>query len=202
MEERELKIEDNPVMEQPAGDNPETGEDTAPVERGNGAEAEDAAEKAPEGDDRESLLAMLDQEKSRAEDYYNRLVRMQADFENYRKRVAKEREELFKYASGQLVVALLPVMDNFERALAVKYDDTEQLLAGVEMIKRQLEDVLAREGLEPIPTVGEQFNPEIHEAVMTEKSEDYPENTITGELRRGFTLKGKVIRAAMVKVAG
>ncbi|MCL6610137.1 MAG: nucleotide exchange factor GrpE [Peptococcaceae bacterium] len=157
---------------------------------------------APGEDDRESLMKMLAAEKSRAEDYFNRLVRLQADFENYRKRVAREREDLLKYANEQLIMALLPVIDNFERALAVKNDDCEKLLAGVEMISRQLQDVLAREGIEAIPAVGEQFNPEYHEAVMKEETGELPENTVTEELRRGYTYRGKVIRPAMVKVRG
>lgn len=156
----------------------------------------------PEGDDRERLVEMLAGEKARAEDYFSRLVRLQADFDNYRKRVAREREDLLKYANEQLILALLPVVDNFDRALAAENNDSEKLLAGIEMISRQLMDILAREGLEAIPTVGGQFDPEHHEAVMKEESGDHPENSITRELRRGYTYKGRVIRPAMVKVAG
>lgn len=176
----------------------------SPVEPGEsaGGAAEGAAEEAAEGDGREALVKALAEEKSKSEDYFNRLVRMQADFDNYRKRMAREREELVKYAGEQLITALLPVVDNFERALAAKNNDYQNLLAGVEMIYRQLQDVLTREGLEPIPATGGQFNPELHEAVMREESGDHPENTVIEELRRGFTFKGKVIRAAMVKVAG
>lgn len=150
----------------------------------------------------ENILKLLEAEKARAEDYFNRMARMQADFDNFRKRTAREREDLLKYANEQLILSLLPVVDNFERALSTKNDDPEKLLAGVEMISRQLTEILEREGLCPIPAVGEQFNPEVHEAVMKEENSQYPENTIIEELRRGFTCRGKVIRAAMVKVAG
>lgn len=155
-----------------------------------------------EGDDREKLMEMLAGEKARAEDYFGRLVRLQADFDNYRKRVAREREDLLKYANEQLILALLPVVDNFDRALASENNDSEKLLAGIEMISRQLMDILSREGLESIPAVGQQFNPEHHEAVIKEESGNHPENSIIQELRRGYTYKGKVIRPAMVKVAG
>ncbi|MFZ5642234.1 MAG: nucleotide exchange factor GrpE [Bacillota bacterium] len=154
-----------------------------------------------ENEDRESLLNQLALEKNRAEDYFNRLARMQADFENYRRRVAKEKEDLLKYAGEQVIVSLLPVLDNLERALAVKHDDVEKVYEGVEMIGRQIRDILTAGGLEAIPAVGEQFNPEIHEAVMREEGSEHPENTIVEELRKGYTLKGKIIRAAMVKVA-
>jgi len=108
---------------------------------------------------------------------------------------------LLRYAGEQIIVSLLPVLDNLERALAVKHDDVEKVYEGVEMIIRQIRDILTAEGLEAIPSVGEQFNPEIHEAVMREEGSEYPENTVVEELRKGYTLKGKVIRAAMVKVA-
>lgn len=202
MEEREFNPGDNPVEEPVDEHGHETGEGAAAIDGDDGCLTGDAVDHAPEEDDREKLLAMLEQEKSRAEENYNRMVRIQADFDNYRKRVAREREELLKYASEHLITGLLPVLDNFDRALAVKYDDAEKLLAGVEMIKRQLDEVLSGEGLETIPTVGREFDPELHEAVMKENSGEHPDNTIIEELRPGYTLKGKLIRAAMVKVAG
>lgn len=164
----------------------------------------DKADTAGDGEppEEESILKLLEAEKARAEDYFSRMARMQADFDNFRKRTAREREDLLKYANEQLILSLLSVVDNFERALSTKNDDPEKLLAGVEMISRQLTEILEREGLCPIPAVGEQFNPEVHEAVMKEENSQYPENTIIEELRRGFTCRGKVIRAAMVKVAG
>ncbi len=155
-----------------------------------------------EAGEEEKLLKMLNEEKAKAGEYFNRLVRMQADFENFRKRVSREREDLLSYSNERLILSLLPVVDNFERALAVENNDYGKLLAGVEMIYRQLQEILAREGLVSIPATGEIFNPELHEAVMREEGGDYPENTVIQELRKGFSYKGKVIRAAMVKVAG
>lgn len=182
---------------------PEESGTAGPAENGaaeNGA-AGDPGQAAGEGGEKEKLLDMLAGERAKAEDYFNRLARMQADFDNYRKRVAKEREELVKYAGEQIITALLPVMDNFERALASRDGDSGKLAEGVEMIARQISDILAREGLELIPTVGRQFNPEVHEAVMREEGGEQPENTVIEEFRKGYMLKGKVIRPAMVKVA-
>lgn len=202
MDDKEKELEDGLSIDHQGGPGGESRESPAEPDDSAVAAAEGAAEEAAQVDDREDLVRALDEEKSKSGDYFNRLVRMQADFDNYRKRMAREREELAKYAGEQLVMALLPVMDNFERALGAKNNDYQNLLAGVEMIYRQLHDVLAREGLEPIVAAGEQFNPELHEAVMREESGDHPENTVIEELRRGFTFKGKVIRAAMVKVSG
>ncbi len=190
------------LREMPGDNNEDAAGQAGGETEGAGGEPAAGPGEAPGDDDRERLARMLAEEKARAEDYFNRLLRMQADFENYRKRVAREREDLLKYANEQLIMALLPVIDNFDRALSAKNDNSEKLLAGVEMISRQLCDILAKEGLEAVPAVGEQFNPEFHEAVMKEETGDYPENTVTEELRRGYLYKGRVIRPAMVKVRG
>ncbi len=152
--------------------------------------------------DEPSLEDLLAEEKAKSEEYYNQMLRLQAEFENYRKRVIREKEDLIKYGGEQLIINLLPVMDSFDSALQTQSGDYEKLFEGIQMIAGQMFDILKKEGLEIIPTVGETFNPEIHEAVMKEESEEYPENTVIMELRRGYSYKGKVIRAAMVKVAG
>lgn len=172
-----------------------------PLEESGEAWDSETGEGPEESQGQENLMELLTREKARSEEYFNRLARLQADFDNYRKRVAREREELLKYAGEQIIASLLPIMDNFERALGAKNDDPGKLAEGVEMISRQIQDILTREGLEPIPAVGEQFNPEVHEAVMREENGDQPENTVIEEFRKGYTLKGKVIRPAMVKVA-
>lgn len=176
-------------------DAPEASRDRA------GLEEDPGSGESPGEVDGESLAGQLEQERAKAEDYFNRLARMQADFENYRRRVAREREELVKYAGEQIITALLPVLDNLERALALRHDDVEKVYEGIEMISRQIKDVLISEGLEVLPAVGGQFNPEIHEAVMREEGGGHPENTVIEELRKGYSLRGKTIRAAMVKVA-
>jgi len=152
-------------------------------------------------EDVEDLKCQLAEQASRAEEYFQRLARLQADFENYRRRTAREKEELVKFATEQLVVSLLPVIDNFERALASGCENPDKLLEGVEMIYRQLFDLLAAEGLVPIPAVGERFDPARHEAVSQVESSEHVDDTILEEFRRGYYLKDKVIRPSMVKVA-
>lgn len=147
-----------------------------------------------------ALHARLAEEKARADDNFNRLARLQADFENFKRRTRQEREDFTKYASEQMVTALLPTLDNFERALASGGSSVEDLKSGVEMIFRQLKEVLTAEGLTPISAVGEPFDPKKHEAVMHQESCDQPDNTVIEELIRGYCLKDKVIRPAMVKV--
>lgn len=147
------------------------------------------------------LRKLLAEQTTRAEDYYNRLARLQADYENFRRRTRQEKEDFYKYASEQLVCALLPVLDNFERALAAGGESIESFKSGVEMIHRQFQEVLAAEGLAPVPAVGEPFDPARHEAVLQAESAEHPDNTVIEEFRRGYCLKDKVIRPAMVKVA-
>lgn len=154
-----------------------------------------------DGENVEDLKCQLADQAARAQEYFQRLARLQADFENYRRRTAREREDLVKFATEQLIVSLLPVVDNFERALASGRENPDKLLEGVEMIYRQLFDLLVAEGLVPIPAVGERFDPARHEAVSQIKSSEHVDNTILEEFRKGYYLKDKVIRTAMVKVA-
>ncbi|NTW05623.1 MAG: nucleotide exchange factor GrpE [Peptococcaceae bacterium] len=152
--------------------------------------------------DNSSVSEELAQEKAKSEDYYNQMLRLQAEFDNFRKRVVKEKEDLLRYGGEQLIIQFLPVLDSFDQAITVSNTDAESLYEGIQMIAKQMKEVLLKEGVEAIETIGEPFNPEFHEAVMTEESPDYSANTVMMELRSGYTYKGKVIRAAMVKVAG
>lgn len=165
----------------------EAGTETDPVSE----EAEDLA----------SLLSSLEEQQQRAEDYLSRLARVQADYDNYKRRTRQEKEEFARYASEQLVVALLPVLDNFDRALVAEGQDLDSFKSGMEMIYRQLQNVLQAEGLAPVPAVGEIFDPTMHEAVLREECAEQPENTIIEELQRGYYLKEKLIRVSMVKIA-
>ena len=149
-----------------------------------------------------TLEAELVKAKAKAEDYYGQLQRLQADFDNYRKRTQKEKIELIKYASERLVVELLPVLDNFDRAVsAAKVNpDFTSFSQGVEMILRQMQTALSKEGLRAMEAVGQPFDPNLHEAVLRVDSEDHPENTVVEELQKGYYLKEKVLRPCMVKV--
>ena len=136
------------------------------------------------------------------------LVRRQADFENYRKRVERERTETYHRVVAEVAQKLLPVMDNLTRALdAEKSIETKEsaefrhFLHGVELISKQLTDVLESFGIEPIAAVGERFDPHIHEAVVTEPSDKYEPDTVTEELARGYRIGDRLLRPAMVKVA-
>ncbi|MDR3586392.1 MAG: nucleotide exchange factor GrpE [Desulfosporosinus sp.] len=149
------------------------------------------------------LQAELAKAKAKAEEHYDHLLRLQADFDNYRKRSQKEKTELIKYASERIVEELLPVLDNFERAAsAAKVNpDFVAFSKGMDMIYRQLQTALYKEGLKAMEAIGQPFDPNLHEAVLRVTSEEHPENTVVEELQKGYYLKEKVLRPCMVKVS-
>lgn len=134
---------------------------------------------------------------------YDQLMRRQAEFENFRKRIDRERTETHARARADIVTELLPVLDNLERALqsSRKQEAGESILEGVKLIHRQFLDVLGGLGLSPVKAVGEPFDPHMHEAVTTEPTDEHPENTVLAELQRGYMLGERLLRPAMVKVA-
>lgn len=148
-------------------------------------------------------LDEIEQLKLKNDDLQNRLIRIQADYDNFRKRTIKEKEELAKYATVKLVESLLNAVDNFERALQASNESKnyDSLIQGVEMVYRQLGDALAKEGLEPIEAIGQPFNPEFHQAVMQVETDQYEAGYVVEELQKGYIFKGKVIRPSMVKVS-
>lgn len=139
-----------------------------------------------------------------ADENLNRYLRAQADFDNYRRRTIKEKEDLTQYASLKLVGQLLPVLDNFQRALQTGGEGAESgsFAKGVDMIYRQLSQVLEAEGLKPMESVGQPFDPELHQAIMQVESEEYDEGIVVEVIQPGYMMKDKVIRPAMVKVSG
>jgi molecular chaperone GrpE len=138
-----------------------------------------------------------------AVDNYQKYLRAQADFDNFRRRSRQEKEEFAKYASSKLIEQLLPVVDSFERALATGNEttDTEALLKGVDMIFRMLSQVLEQEGLKSIEAIGQPFNPDFHQAIMTVESAEHDEGIVIEEIQKGYNLKDKVLRPSMVKVS-
>ncbi len=146
-------------------------------------------------------ISETDALKLEVESLKDKMIRHAAEFDNFKKRTAKEREDLYLMAVCDTVEKVLPVKDNLERAISAADADDSSMLEGVTMILKQLDDVLTALGVEKIKTVGEVFDPELHNAVMHEENEDFGENTVSDELMSGFTCKGKVIRFAMVKVA-
>jgi molecular chaperone GrpE len=138
----------------------------------------------------------------------NSLARRQADFENYRKRMDRERNDTYNRVAADIAEKLLPVSDNLKRALdaeasveAAESDEFRHFLSGVDLISKQLSGVLEALGVKPIPAVGEQFNPHIHEAVVTEATDEFEPDTVMQEIRSGYRLGDKLIRPALVKVA-
>jgi len=148
-------------------------------------------------------VSEVEQLKLEIEELNQRLLRVAADFDNFRKRTRTEKEELAKYANSNLIAELLPVLDNFQRALDVKEPGAEvkKFLTGMEMVFRQFRQILEQAGLEPIKAVGQSFDPQKHEAVMQVEDESVLDNTILEDLRTGYMYKDKVLRPSMVKVA-
>ena len=133
----------------------------------------------------------------------NRYLRLYADFENFRRRTRQEMEAAEKYRAQSLVSDLLPALDNFERALKIKAEDEQakSILQGMEMVYRSVLDALKKEGVEAIEAVGKPFDPHLHQAVMQVEDSNYEPNTVVEELQKGYKLKDRVIRPAMVKVS-
>ena len=153
----------------------------------------------------QSELKRIEAENAELKDL---LARRQADFENYRKRVERERSETYNRVVADVAAKLLPVVDNLKRALeaeasveAAESDEFRHFLSGVDLINKQLNGVLDALGIKPVAAVGEQFNPHVHEAVVTEPTDDYAPDTVMQELVTGYRLGDKLIRPALVKVA-
>jgi molecular chaperone GrpE len=152
--------------------------------------------------------AELKRVESERDDLLDRVARRQADFDNYRKRMDRERGETYNRVVGEVVSQLLPVLDNLRRALdaeaslqAGESEEFRHFLSGVELIARQLNGVLENLGVQPVAAVGQPFDPHIHEAVATEQTDDYEPDTVMQEIVRGYRLGEKLLRPAMVKVA-
>lgn len=161
-------------------------------------ETDEANDVNDETSELERKLEELEVEKDKLHD---RLLRIQAEYDNYKKRTLKEREADRKYKSQDLIEELLPALDNFERALQVeKTEATASIIEGITMVYNQIKEALASQGAEEIASVGEEFDPNIHHAVMQVEDESQPSNIVIEELQKGYKLKDRVIRPAMVKV--
>ncbi|MBS4217095.1 nucleotide exchange factor GrpE [Bacillus sp. FJAT-49711] len=149
----------------------------------------------------ETALRISELEK-KVEEAENRYLRLYADFENFRRRSQLEREASEKYRSQSLITNLLPAIDNFERAMQIELKDEQSkaLLNGVQMVYRNIVDVLKQEGAEQIEAVGQEFDPNFHQAVMQTNEPDFASNIVVEELQKGYKLKDRVIRPSMVKV--
>jgi len=171
------------------------------------APVEDMVGQGGQVDKMDSDIQALEQEiealRKNAEDTQNSYLRVLADFDNYRKRQREETARLSDCAREGLLLKLLPIVDNFDRSVqaAEAEHSYDSLVEGVSLTLKQIHDMLEKEGLEPIEAVGQEFNPEFHEALMRVETDEYPENTVVDELERGYILNGRVLRPARVRVA-
>ncbi len=166
-----------------------------------GADPGSAGEGADVAADADAIGAELEEAIRQRDAHYDRLLRVTAEFDNYRKRTERERREVTEQAAGDLLGDLLPVVDDLERALAADTRDADAYRRGVEIIHRQLFDVMARRGVAPIEAVGADFDPTLHQAVAHEPSDGHRDGEVVEELRRGYTLRQRLLRPSMVKVA-
>ena len=206
--EPEAAPEAEPVAEEPAGEAEaadEAGEAAEEAAEAEGAEEQVITERADEEPEEPAAEEPDPAAVARAEadSYLDDLRRLQADFDNYRKRMLREQTARIASASQALVARLLPVLDNFELAVshAEQSRDFDRMLKGVEMVYGELREVLQAEGLVKIEAEGKPFDPERHEAVVAVEQEDAEPGTVVDVVRTGYELRGKVLRPAMVKVA-
>ena len=216
----EQPVEEQPVEEQPVEEQPTEQDEAVPERADEAADEEGDADVPDDGEvlegieadgveadgveaEEDAIAADLDKARAEAESYLDDLRRLQADFDNYRKRTLREQTARAASASQALVARLLPVLDNFELAVssAERSRDFDRMLKGVEMVFGELREVLEAEGLVRIEAEGKPFDPERHEAVIAVDEEDTEPGMVVDIVRAGYELGGKVLRPAMVKVA-
>ena len=160
--------------------------------------AEEAVEESAET--QEQAVDETEKLKAEIEEKKNQYLRLQADFENFRRRTRQEKEELGNVVTQTILKDMLPLLDNFERALASDNKDSEGFHKGVEMIYNQFAEALKKNGLEYIETEGKKFDPNFHQAVMRVQNPELEDETIAAELQKGYIVKGRVVRPSMVQV--
>ena len=185
----------------------EGGEEEAPQAKGEQKEKESPPEESapvvtkekPTPAARKKLIEKLTQEK---EELFDRLLRLQADYENYKKRIDKEKQEFYLYTLSEVIREILPTIDDLERALEKSNSkDLESYQQGIELIYNNLRETLQKFGLQPLKAKEEIFDPHYHEALFLEETDQYPENQILEEYQKGYMLKDRLLRPAVVKVA-
>lgn len=197
-EEKNIPIE-NETTEEIKEETAEASEETAEE-----AVAEETAETETEPEEKKEETSD-NKEESEAEkqlaDMNAKYVRLMADFQNQKKRFEKEKADIYQFANEDIVKSLLEVIDNFERALDASQDDGSKFREGMEMIFKQLMGALEKAGVSEIKALGEEFDPNFHNAVMMEETDEFESNKVSGVMQKGYTLNSKVIRPSMVKVA-
>lgn len=189
LEEMQQEIDEAEAAQEDAA---EGSEEEAPEE----AAAADAAMQ----EEIEALKGQVDGLNKDLQEKKDRLLRLQADFDNFRRRSAKEREEISAVVTQNFCKDMLPLLDNFERAMAAETKDVEAFQKGVEMIFTQFQEILKKNGLEHIEAIGQKFDPNFHQAVMRVEDPDKEDDTVAQEFQKGYMVKGRVIRPSMVQV--
>ena len=189
LEEMQQEIDEAEAAQEDAA---EGSEEEAPEEA--------ASEAAAMQEEIEALKGQVEKLTGDLQEKKDRLLRLQADFDNFRRRSAKEREEISAVVTQNLCKDMLPLLDNFERAMAAETKDVEAFQKGVEMIFTQFQEVLKKNGLEQIEAVGQKFDPNFHQAVMRVEDPEREDDTVAQELQKGYMVKGRVIRPSMVQV--
>ena len=189
LEEMQQEIDEAEAAQEDAA---EGSEEEAPEEA--------ASEAAAMQEEIEALKGQVEKLTGDLQEKKDRLLRLQADFDNFRRRSAKEREEISAVVTQNFCKDMLPLLDNFERAMAAETKDVEAFQKGVEMIFAQFQEVLKKNGLEQIEAVGQKFDPNFHQAVMRVEDPEKEDDTVAQELQKGYMVKGRVIRPSMVQV--
>jgi molecular chaperone GrpE len=203
-EGKKIKIEDGSEFQENSAEGDKNGGVGADDNREEKIEPVDTA-KSPESEVVADLKSKLETKTGEAEENYDRLLRVSAEFENYKKRSAREMAEFKKYANQSLLRELLPIIDNLDlaiKAAAEAADSTDAcLLDGVELTRKEILKVFENFHVEPIDSLGKPFDPNFHEAVMREESDEHPENTVVNELQKGYLMHDRLLRPSMVVVA-
>ncbi len=162
-----------------------------------------SAESEAQGATAGSSELEIELETLRAEkaSYLDRLARLQAEFDNFRKRSVKEQQDFRDYALAESLKSLLPILDSLDRALKTSAASVEDFRSGIELIDKQFHDALARLGVEPVPAAGEVFDPNVHQAVQMVDTDEVEDHHVIDELQRGYRIKDRLLRPAMVRVA-
>ena len=150
---------------------------------------------------REEPQSELERVRAERAAYLDRAARLQAEFENFRKRSEKQQQEYREYALADAMKTLLPILDSLDRALNTKAASLEDFHAGIELIDKQFHDALAKLGVQPVPAQGEAFDPNLHQAIQMVDTDEVEDNHVIDELQRGYKLKDRLLRPAMVRVA-
>ena len=170
-------------------------------ENGSSEEDKSSEEDLIELDPIKALEKDLQKTKNELAEQKDSFVRLQAETDNFRKRLSREKKEFSQYANERLFKELIPIFDNLERALEDPSNDTKSLKEGLEMILKQFSAFLGKEKVEPIKAIGEKFDPMVHEALTSEESNDHEENTIISEFVKGYTINNRVLRPSQVVIS-